>query len=43
MKILQARNIAYLGFIKKENENVVENSQNVVMNDTQEQTIVPLR
>lgn len=43
MKILQARNIAYLGFIKKENENVVENSQNFVINGVQKQTIVPLR
>lgn len=43
MKIIQAQNIAYLGFIKKENKNVVENLQKFVVNGIQKQTIVPLR
>ena len=43
MKIIQAQNSGYLGFIKKENKNGVENSQKFVVNDRQKQTIVPLR
>ncbi len=43
MKIVKAQSIAYLGFSKKEKKGDIGNSQNVVMNDTQEQTIVPLR
>ena len=43
MKIVKAQSIAYLGFSKKEKKDDIGNSQNVVMNDTQEQTIVPLR
>ena len=42
MKIIQAQNSGYLGFIKKENKNGVENSQKFVVNDRQKQTIVPL-
>ena len=43
MKIVKAQSIAYSGFSKKEKKDDIGNSQNVVMNDTQEQTIVPLR
>ena len=43
MKIVKAQSIAYSGFSKKEKKDDIGNSQNVVVNDAQQQTIVPLR